>query len=420
MSRLLTFDDAAEVLQRFVPGAGSTSAYTLGRMLSLMDFLGNPQDSLKVVHVAGTSGKTSTSYYVAALLHEAGKKVGLSVSPHVVAVNERVQINLEPLAEAEFCRELSEFLEIIAKSDVTPTYFELLVAFAYWEFAKQHVDYAVMEVGLGGLLDGTNVVNRDDKVCVITDIGLDHVNVLGNTLPEIAIQKAGIIQPKNTVFTHRQAIEILTVFQKRCDEQGAELQIIEPGKLLADLEFLPLFQQHNFTLAQAASNFALQRDDHVTFTAEQIQKSAHVHIPARMEIFKCDDKTIILDGAHNAQKLQALIESIKVKFPGQKVAALVSFADGRDYRLESSLQELAGLTDTLIITTFHKGQDLPHGAVEPGVLVKLARVQGFATIETVSDPAQAFTKLLRRPEPVLLVTGSFFLMNEVRPLAQKL
>src|SRR5690606_38872097 len=119
------------------------------------------------------------------LLAAAGQKVGMTVSPHVYEVNERVQINTKPLAETQFCRELSRFLNIIQSSGVRPTYFELLVAFAYWEFAEQGVDYAVIEVGLGGLLDGTNVVARDDKVCIITDIGFDHTSVLGKTLSAI-------------------------------------------------------------------------------------------------------------------------------------------------------------------------------------------------------------------------------------------
>ena len=193
MTKLRSFNDIDTVLKDFIPPMRSfRSVYTLDTMRALMLALGNPQNSYKTIHVAGTSGKTSTSYYIAALLGQTGKKIGLSVSPHVDNVNERVQIDLVPLDEHEYCQQFSTFLQIINKLRIKPTYFELLIAFAFWQFAQEKVDYAVIEVGLGGLLDGTNVIERSDKVCVIADIGLDHVAVLGNSLAGIAAQKAGI------------------------------------------------------------------------------------------------------------------------------------------------------------------------------------------------------------------------------------
>src|SRR5665213_2882839 len=127
-----TFAEANKILSGFIP-TEDTGVYNTDRIKMFMDYLGNPQDKLRVIHVAGTSGKTSTSYYAAALLQAAGKKVGLTVSPHVDEVNERVQINLVPLAEDIFCHELSEFLNIVESSHIAPSYFELLVAFAFWE-----------------------------------------------------------------------------------------------------------------------------------------------------------------------------------------------------------------------------------------------------------------------------------------------
>lgn len=143
------FAEARKVLSAFVP-TGKPAPYTLNRMFRLMKLLGDPQENYHVIHVAGTSGKTSTSYYLAALLAKSDKKVGLTVSPHVDEVNERLQINLKPLSEKDYTKALSEFLEIIHKARINPTYFELLIAFAFWEFARQKVDYAVVEVGLGG------------------------------------------------------------------------------------------------------------------------------------------------------------------------------------------------------------------------------------------------------------------------------
>ncbi len=170
---------------------------TLDRIVPLMKLLGDPQDKLKIIHLAGTSGKTSTAYYMSALLQATGKKVGLTVSPHIDTIAERVQIDGLPLPETEFCRELGIFLDIVEFAEAPPSYFELLYAFALWVFERQQVDYAVVETGMGGLYDATNVASRPDKVCVITDIGFDHTHILGKTLPEIAAQKVGIVHDHN-------------------------------------------------------------------------------------------------------------------------------------------------------------------------------------------------------------------------------
>lgn len=420
MKKVRNFEEANAVLAQFVPTAGAAKAYTLERMQALMDYLGNPQDKLKVIHVAGTSGKTSTCYYVAALLQAAGHKVGLSVSPHVAEINERVQINLVPMPEAEFCNELSEFLELIAKSDIRPTYFELLVAFAYWQFAKQQVDYAVMEVGLGGLLDGTNVISRADKVCIITDIGLDHVNVLGTTLSEITTQKAGIIQPGNHVFAYTQNQDVDAVLMRTADKKHATLHRITALEQGYYQPSLPLFQQRNLYLAEQAVNYILERDKQRLLTWAQIEIAIAIRIPARMEIFTYKDKTIILDGAHNGQKLHAFIESVRYKFPDKPAAALIGFAASRDYRLQSSISEIISMTKHIIVTRFKTGQDLMHKSADTDIIVRLCKQQGSNEVVTIKDIDQAINELLVQPEPLLLVTGSFYLLYHVRPLLLEL
>ena len=419
MEQPKTFAEANKLLSNFIPKQDNR-AYTIDRIKMFMDYLGNPQDKLKVIHVAGTSGKTSTCYYIAALLHASGKKVGLTVSPHVNQVNDRLQINLVPLEESKFCQVLNEFLAIVEKSGFKLTYFEVLVALAYWEFERQQVDYAVIEVGLGGLLDGTNIVSSADKVCVITDIGLDHITVLGDTLEKIAIQKAGIIHEENMVFAYAQSSEVNNVFIDTAKEKHAKLQLLTQQPLGDSFLFLPLFQRRNFALAKEAANYTIERDYQTEISVEEQLRAAKALIPARMEIFTSGNKTIILDGAHNAQKLGALIGSIKAKYPGQEIAALVSFVGGRSYRLESSLDEIATLTKNIILTSFSNHQDLPYDAVKPTALEKMARPKGFRNISIETDPILAFRKLLEQPEKILVVTGSFFIMNEVRPLATAL
>lgn len=150
MRNIKNFNQVQIELEKFieVTQTGAKQYYDLSRIFPLMNFLDNPQNKLKIIHIAGTSGKTSTSYYVASLLHNAGYNVGLTVSPHVDTINERTQINMIPLPEKEYCSYLNEFLDIVDESDIKVSYFEVLVAFAYWVFAKQKVDYAVIEVGL--------------------------------------------------------------------------------------------------------------------------------------------------------------------------------------------------------------------------------------------------------------------------------
>ena len=410
------FDEAHAALRGFYVNARVN--YDLGLMRKLMAYLGNPQDKLRVIHLAGTSGKTSTAYYVAALLQAANAKVGLTVSPHVDEVNERVQINLEPLTEREFCKALTEFLGLIKKSGLQPSYFEVMVAFAYWEFVRKQVDYAVVEVGLGGLLDGTNVVSRKDKVCVITDIGLDHTEILGETLAEIAAQKAGIIYPGNDVFMYEQGPEVMLTVQSVCSSLPAQLHIVPPFAAIKN-ESLPLFQQHNLGLAVQVVNFVVQRDQLSTLTDEHITQVIKLRIPARMERFATGEKVLIVDGSHNGQKLATLAESVKSAYPGEKVAALTAFVDGPESRWQGGLVEIFKLADHVTLTEFRAEQDVPKDSIKATKLQEFCESQNYESTEVIPDPASALDALLARSERVLLVAGSFYLLNSIRPLIVK-
>ncbi|HSX52949.1 MAG TPA: cyanophycin synthetase [Patescibacteria group bacterium] len=415
MPQISNFAEARHQLNQFVQREPGETGYSLDRMSKLMKELGNPQDNLKIIHVAGTSGKTSTCYYIAALLHAAGKKVGLTVSPHVDEVNERVQISLTPLSEPVFCQKLGKFIEVVNEKGLEPSYFELLVAFAYWIFAQEKVDYAVIEVGLGGLLDGTNVIHRPDKVCVITDIGLDHTQVLGNTLAKIAAQKAGIIQDHNPVFMYSQGSEVMEPIIERCKHMHAQLHQI--GKPDEDLyNELPPFQQRNYHLAQSVFDFVAQSSDLTKLNDSQKSKAAHTLIPARMEVLKRSGKTIIIDGSHNAQKMEAVVAGVHKLYKGQPVAALVGFVDSEQERAAGALEKLHLLTESLIVTSFSGEQDTPKFSVNPKDIANTANEVGFKHVTIVTEPEVAFAKLLMRSEPVLLVTGSFYLLNHIRPL----
>jgi dihydrofolate synthase/folylpolyglutamate synthase len=413
MPIIRNFAEARKALQSFYNQPGSNT-YALDRMRDLMHYLGDPQNTLKVVHVAGTSGKTSTAYYASALLEASGFTVGLSVSPHVDEVNERVQLNRIPMAEAEFCERLGIFIDEVTKSHIKPSYFELMVAFAYLEFAHRKVDYAVMEVGLGGLLDATNVVSRTDKVCIITDIGLDHTEILGDTLPKIAAQKAGIITLHNQVFTHLQPREVMAVFKEAAERQHAELHVAEQA---ADeiASALPLFQQRNFHLAEQAVRYILERDHRGPLSSGQREKVAAIHIPGRMDTIRWHDKVIIFDGAHNEQKMTAFMQSVVSAYPGEPIAAMVACIASKAHRWQPALNVLMDAGAHCIATSFDlEPDDRLKRSIPAQDIANYLASRGYTAYTVEPDMTAASTLLLKHPESILLVTGSFYMLHDVR------
>src|SRR4030095_9231545 len=387
----------------------------LQRMQPLMEALGNPQDKLSIIHIAGTSGKTSTAYYIASMLTATGKKVGLTVSPHVDTITERFQVNLRPISEKTFCKSLELFFKRIENIRPQPAYLELLIAFAYWHFARAKVDYTGVETVFGGLHDATNIAKPPNKVCVITDIGLDHVTSLGSTLDRITAQKAGIIRPHNAVFMYEQDEQIMQVLREVSEQQQAELHEIWPVKSGELPKNMPLFQRRNWYLALSVFSWLQERDDLPELSEGQLAKTTQTYIPARMEEVAVGDKTVILDGSHNAQKLHALVASIRNKYPKQSLAVLVGFVQTKQASLREDLKELLPVTSHLVATGFSTGTR-PTVSVPPLKIVEHSEALGFEAWEVAKSPEQAFRKLLRRKERIILITGSFYLLNHVRPL----
>ncbi len=416
--KIYNLQQANDILSGYIPAVREMTGkdITLKRMEPLMKMLGNPEAKLKIIHIAGTSGKTSTAYYMAAMLQATGKKVGLTVSPHVTSVTERVQINLQPLSESEFCARLGEFLELIKDTEPQPTYFELLVAFAYWYFATKEVDYAVIETGLGGLHDATNIAGQPDKVCIITDIGYDHTKVLGNTLTKIATQKGGIIHAHNDVFCYTQSAPVMKVLRKICDQRQAKLHEIVPLSNGGPSSELPLFQRRNWCAALTAYEFIAKRDSLPVLSKLQLGVSVTTKIPARMETIAYGGKTIILDGAHNPQKLQALASAVRDKYPGVPIGVMAGFVRNNRPRIVGNLRQLVPIVNRLVITSFVPNQEMHTASEDPQQIATFCEKIGFHAWEIADKPETAFRRLLSRPEPVLLVTGSFYLMHYVRPL----
>ena len=416
MNGLHTLLEIEAALAKYIPLASEIIGkdITLDRMNPMMTALGNPEKQLKVIHIAGTSGKTSTTYYIAALLTAAGKKVGMTVSPHVDSIAERLQVNMQPITVAVFGEALEEFLEIIRLSDIEPTYFELLIALAYWYFAKVGVDYAVIETGLGGLHDGTNIAKEYDKLCVITDIGYDHMHVLGNTISEIAAQKAGIIHGKNDVYMYEQSPEVMSAIKQRCDIQKAYLHTIGQSYVNEPDMFkdLPSFQKRNWHLAHAVFDAVKIRDGIVGLSDKKLAQAISTQIPARMDQKKIKGKLVIMDGAHNGQKMQAFVGSFMTRWPGKRAAVLLSLKTSKDYT--EVLPLLRSIASTLIITTFSGTQDRFVESIPPQQLAESAEHYGFSRVVAMPDQDDAYELLMNQPDDVVIITGSFYLIGQLR------
>ena len=404
---------AEEYLSKFKAKTTQTMGkdITVGRMWPLLEKVDNPERKLKVVHIAGTSGKTSTAYYTASLLQQSGKKVGLTVSPHIRSITERLQIDGEPLDDIEFCRLLNKFSEIIG-DDVDATYFEILIVFVLWAFVEVGVDYAVIETGLGGLHDGTNVCRRADKICIITDIGFDHQHILGDTLEEIAYQKIGILHSGNTAFTYSQPKEVQEVFREYSSKIGAKLNIVEPKAL--DIP-LPKYQIRNWNLAYEAYKYIATRDKLAVISEAQIAET-YIGVPGRMHEVEYNGHKFVLDGAHNVQKMTAFVDSFKAKYPGQKVSAILAIKEDKNY--VEVVEILSSIINKAYCVGFELRQDMPIRSIDPEIISTVCAKFGIDS-EVSSSIKIAIDRLVESNEPIIVVTGSLYILGSALEIIEK-
>lgn len=393
---------ALDALLWFSPprSAGHRAIPTLRGLLA---HLGDPQESYRWVHVAGTSGKTSTAYHIRAMLEASGQRTGLTVSPHVVAVNERVQVGGVPLPAPRFVAYLNEFLPLARSYPAEVTYFELGVALALWVFARERVRYAVVEVGIGGTRDATNALQRRDKLCVIGAVGLDHTELLGHSLPEIAAQKAGIVGPGNAAVLLDQDREAMEVLLARVAEVGGAAHVV-------DVAGLGTFQERNAAVARAAAQLLAGRDGFAYVEPDVLELP-----PGRFEVFQRDRHRIVVDGAHNPQKMAALVGALGV-LGVTKAAVLCTLMVAPEHKLDETLAVLAPVVSHLIVTDYELGSGQKSKRSFPSDEVEHAARRLGLSVEVAHDVEDGVRRLLARPERDLLVTGSLYLVSLVRPL----
>ncbi|MDQ7844278.1 MAG: folylpolyglutamate synthase/dihydrofolate synthase family protein [Armatimonadota bacterium] len=418
------------LLTRRRPASAGDERIKLRRTGALLERLGNPHH-LPTVLVAGTKGKGSTAAMMAAILQAAGYRIGLYTKPHLVDYRERFRVDGQLITPEELCdgvEAITPHVEAMAAgADGPPTYFEASVAMAFWYFRRRGVDLAIVEVGLGGRLDATNVA--DPLLSVITPVSFDHMDVLGTTLSSIAREKAGIIRPRGTVVSAAQAPEALAAIIDVCARQEAELIAapalvrIEPGvATLHDqtvtvrsrrrsygavrLPLVGAHQQVNAATAVAAIE-TLAGEGYPRGPQSVAEGLAALRWPARIEVVH-ERPYIVVDVAHNPASLAALRQTLESLFAGRRIILVFGMIATHDHRASTSL--IAPLAAAAIVTT-----PLHAKPLAAGVLAEEVR-RYVAHVEVVEDRRAALDRALdlAGAEDVIVVTGSFFLVGEAR------
>ena len=402
----------------------------LGRMRHLLGLFGDPHRRLRTVLVAGTKGKGSTAVMIAGIIRALGLRVGLTVKPHLVDYRERIQVAGHKISRADLAALVDKIRPVIEGSrDLVwgaPTYVETTVALAFLHFVEARVDLAVVEVGIGGRLDATNVL--DPLVSVITPISYDHTEILGDTLTAIAGEKAGIVRAGGRVVSAPQPDEALRTIMRIVEEKHARLVVvgrdIEVRLEASSLEGVraivrglrdtysvrvPLLGRHQAVNAATAIGAVEQlADESIPVGADAIRRGlATVKWPARVELIDTAPYTII-DVGHNPASMAALRDALQELLGGRRLVLVFGMLATKDYRTVTAM--IAPLADAVITTT----PDNPHALPAEELAVEVRRYTAHVTAVPDRYLAVERGRALAGPEDVLLITGSFYLVGEAR------
>ncbi len=395
----------------------------LERTRELLDRMGNPQQRLKFVHVAGTNGKGSTCAMLANTLKLAGYQTGLYISPFITRFNERMQINGVSIGDEELAQ-ITEFVRPHAEAMADhPTEFELITAIAVEYFAQNHADIVVFEVGMGGALDSTNVIDTPE-LAIITNIGLDHTRELGPTITDIARAKAGIIKPGGDVLIYDQNPEADAVFQAVCREQGAKLYVTDHTRItdvsatLDDLSFrcspygklhcslIGSYQTKNAAVAITA--LEILRNKGWQISDQNLKDGlASVRWPARFEVLG-HNPIFVADGGHNPQGVSAVVESLRLHFPDRKITFLIGVMADKDV---SHMIEQIGLVASEFVTVTPNNPR----AMSATELANLLRQLGYTA--TACDSVESGVQLAiarAGKSGIVCALGSLYMLGDVR------
>ena len=410
--RISSYSDAERYLESTINETASVrTEYKLDRMYTLLRELGDPHRAFPTIHVGGTSGKGSTSTMIAAVLEAGGKRAGLHTKPHLHSMTERACIDGRPISRERFAELLERVMPAIDRTTSEygrPTYYETLLALAFAHFAEERVDVAVIEVGLGGRLDGTNVLQP--LVAAITSVGYDHTEILGTAIEAIAFEKAGIAKPGVPLVLGQISDAAAAVVEAYAAQVGAPVVYARDVVQVDEVPPLPVLGIFQRTNAVNAIAVLKQLGEALRPSRDAILRGfSELSIPGRMELLAAKPP-VVFDMAHNAEKAEALVASLAESFPGRRVHYVVAIGETKDAR--RILEILAALPCTFTFTSYAAAG---RRAIAPSRLATIAESTGYWG-RAISDPVEALTvaRRLAAIDDVVVVTGSTFVVGELR------
>jgi dihydrofolate synthase / folylpolyglutamate synthase len=399
----------------------------LDNMRNLLELMGNPHKRLKYVHIAGTNGKGSTAAMISSILMEAGYNTGLYTSPYIVNFNERMQVNGKEISNeklASITEYVKENIDIIVdRGDSHPTEFEIVTAIAFQYFFDMKCDVVVLEVGMGGRFDSTNIIDPP-LAAVITSISFDHMQYLGDTLEKIAFEKAGIIKNETDVILYPQVDGVRKVVEQSCLNTGSVLHEVDFGSLSVthydengqvfsfdkykDLKISLIGDHQAKNAAVAIKTVEMLRSKGLNISDELIYKGLkNARWPGRFEIIK-KNPLFIIDGAHNAEKIEALRSTLVKYFPGKSFTFIIGVLEDKDYK--EMFKAIAVMADRIITVTPLSERALP--AKELAQLLKLY-CKNVSSSDTIEEAIRTSIEA-SYPHGVICAFGSLYLIGEIR------
>ena len=387
----------------------------LDNIKNILKLMGNPQDNYKILHIAGTNGKGSTATILEASLLEAGYKVGKYTSPHIERFNERIVVNREQISDERICSYYKKIRTLIEVNDLHPTFFEITTAMMFDYFKDCGCEYVVLETGLGGRFDATNVCHPE--ISIITNISMDHINILGDNLIDIAREKCGIIKDSPVVVADSKP-ELIAAVEKKTKDYVDVLKKYKNVKfeLTEDFGTTIYIDNMEFNLSlygeYQINNFlgAYEALKKIGISNKNIQDAvSKVYWPGRFEIYSKEDPIIILDGAHNVDAASRLKENILSKYRREDVITLVSILEDKDR--DGILEEISKFSDEIIFTSlkdFHRG-------TSGSELLDL--VPNFKDQKVEDNLVKAFD-LAKKTKKVIVICGSFYLLSKFKKSIQ--
>ena len=408
----------------------------LENSFKLLDLLGNPQDKLKIVHVAGTNGKGSVCSFIANTLKEQGYKVGLYTSPYLETFTERIRLNGENIPEEDVARIVTimkdKIEDMVKEGYAYPTEFEIETAMAFYYYCEQNADYVVLEVGLGGRYDATNVV-KSPLVSVIVSLSLDHIGVLGDTLGKIAYEKAGIIKENSIAVVYKQKEEAEEVIKDVCKEKNTKYieanfedmkikksdiysQVFDCtilGERMEDME-ISLIGEHQVNNAiLALTVIKVLRDERQVEISEDAIRRGFLNTkwPGRIEKIK-DNPVFIIDGAHNEDGAKSLSKALDKHFKGKKMTLLIGMLKDKD--IDGVLELLMDKFDKVITTTPDNDRAISAEELQDKIKKYIDDVIAIPNIED----AVKYTLDNAKEDDIIISAGSLYMIGHIRTLVK--